>query len=54
MPARRLSLFRESRPSVRMILPVQTADEMAAWLRKYRAKGNGRNGDERATAHPAH
>jgi hypothetical protein len=26
------------RGSVRMILPVQTADEMAAWLRKYRAK----------------
>jgi hypothetical protein len=25
------------RGSVRMILPVQTADEMEAWLRKYRA-----------------
>jgi hypothetical protein len=42
------------RGSVRMILPVQTADEMAAWLRKYRAKGSGRNGDERATTHPAY
>ncbi|HCC63348.1 MAG TPA: hypothetical protein DEQ55_19635 [Pseudomonas sp.] len=42
------------RGSVRMILPVQTADEMAAWLRKYRTKGSGRNGDERATTHPAH
>jgi len=27
------------RGSVRMILPVQTADEMEAWLRKYRAAG---------------
>ena len=26
------------RGSVRMILPVQTADEMEAWLRKYRVK----------------
>jgi hypothetical protein len=26
------------RGSVRMILPIQTADEMEAWLRKYRAK----------------
>jgi hypothetical protein len=25
---------------VRMILPVQTADEMEAWLRKYRSVGN--------------
>jgi hypothetical protein len=42
------------RGSVRMILPVQTADEMAAWLRKYRAKGSRGNGDERATTDPAH
>lgn len=28
------------RGSVRMILPVQTADEMAAWLRKYRKSGS--------------
>jgi hypothetical protein len=42
------------RGSVRMILPVQTADEMAAWLRKYRTKASRRNGDERATTHPAH
>jgi len=42
------------RGSVRMILPVQTADEMAAWLGKYRAKGSGRNGDERTPADPAH
>ncbi len=28
------------RGSVRMILPIQTADEMEAWLRKYRA-GDG-------------
>jgi hypothetical protein len=28
------------RGSVRMILPVQTADEMEAWLRKYRVKKN--------------
>jgi len=27
------------RGSVRLILPVQTADEMAAWLRKYRKSG---------------
>ena len=36
------------RGSVKMILPVQTAEEMEAWLRKYRAekphKNNGRNG----------
>lgn len=42
------------RGSVRLILPVQTADEMAAWLRKYRVGGNGRNGDERATTDPAY
>jgi hypothetical protein len=42
------------RGSVRLILPVQTADEMAAWLGKYRARGNGRNGDERVTTDPAH
>jgi len=42
------------RGSVRMILPVQTADEMAAWLKKYRTKGSGGNGDERATTDPAH
>jgi len=28
------------RGSVRMILPIQTADEMDAWLRKYRAGGD--------------
>jgi len=28
------------RGSVRLILPVQTADEMAAWLRKYRKSGS--------------
>ena len=28
------------RGSVRMILPVQTADEMEAWLRKYRVEGS--------------
>jgi hypothetical protein len=27
------------RGSIRMILPVQTADEMEAWLRKYRSAG---------------
>jgi hypothetical protein len=27
------------RGSIRMILPIQTADEMEAWLRKYRAAG---------------
>ena len=42
------------RGSVRMILPVQTADEMAAWLRKYGAKRSRGNGDERATTDPAH
>jgi hypothetical protein len=41
------------RGSVRMILPVQTADEMAAWLRKYQTKGNRGNGNERATTDPA-
>lgn len=29
------------RGSVRLILPIQTADEMEAWLRKYRAGGEG-------------
>ncbi|HSJ56248.1 MAG TPA: DUF4194 domain-containing protein [Anaerolineae bacterium] len=32
------------RGSVRLILPVQTADEMAAWLRKYRKTGSGESG----------
>jgi hypothetical protein len=33
------------RGSIRMILPVQTADEMEAWLRKYRSAG-GENEEE--------
>jgi len=33
------------RGSVRMILPVQTADEMAAWLRKYRKSESREVGD---------
>jgi hypothetical protein len=33
------------RGSVRMILPVQTADEMAAWLRKYKKSGYQRAGN---------
>jgi hypothetical protein len=36
------------RGSVKMVLPVQTAEEMEAWLRRYRAqethRNNGRNG----------
>jgi hypothetical protein len=31
------------RGSVKMILPVQTAEEMEAWLRKYRAESEARN-----------
>jgi hypothetical protein len=28
-----------------MILPVQTADEMEAWVRRYRVSGDGGAGD---------
>jgi len=45
------------RGSVRMILPVQTADEMEAWLRKYRrisgARGAARGVDEDGEADAA-
>ena len=34
------------RGSVRMILPVQTVDELAAWIGKYRANGSGEEDDE--------
>jgi len=34
------------RGSVRMILPVQTAEEMEAWLRRYRVEENGDDNDE--------
>jgi hypothetical protein len=34
------------RGSVKLILPIQSADEMEAWLRKYRAGGNDEGGDE--------
>jgi hypothetical protein len=34
------------RGSVRMILPVQTAEEMEAWLRKYRLPGGDEDGEE--------
>jgi hypothetical protein len=34
------------RGSVKLILPIQSADEMEAWLRKYRAGGNGEDGEE--------
>jgi hypothetical protein len=34
------------RGSVRMILPVQTAEEMEAWLRKYRLPGGDEGGEE--------
>lgn len=34
------------RGSVKLILPIQSADEMEAWLRKYRAGGNEEEGDE--------
>lgn len=33
------------RGSVRLILPIQTADEMEAWLRKYRAGGDDADGE---------
>jgi hypothetical protein len=36
------------RGSVRMILPVQTADEMEAWLRKYRVKENEAKMEDRS------
>jgi hypothetical protein len=32
--------------SVRMILPVQTAEEMVAWLRKYRVQDGGEDDEE--------
>ncbi len=39
------------RGSIRLILPVQSADEMEAWLRKYRAAdGQVEEGDEEAEA----
>jgi len=31
---------------VKLILPIQSADEMEAWLRKYRAGGNEEDGEE--------
>jgi hypothetical protein len=34
------------RGSVRLILPIQTADEMEAWLRKYRAGGDDGEGED--------
>lgn len=34
------------RGSVRLILPIQTADEMEAWLRKYRAGGESDDGED--------
>lgn len=34
------------RGSVRLILPIQTADEMEAWLRKYRVGGEGEGEEE--------
>jgi Domain of unknown function (DUF4194) len=34
------------RGSVKLILPIQSADEMEAWLRKYRAGGNDEGEDE--------
>jgi len=34
------------RGSVKLILPIQSADEMEAWLRKYRAGGNAEDGQE--------
>lgn len=34
------------RGSVRLILPIQTADEMEAWLRKYRAGGDESENDD--------
>jgi len=34
------------RGSVKLILPIQSADEMEAWLRKYRAGGNDESGDD--------
>jgi len=37
------------RGSVKLILPIQSADEMEAWLRKYRAGGNDEGGDEEET-----
>jgi len=33
------------RGSLKMILPVQTADEMEAWVRRYRVSGDGGGGD---------
>lgn len=36
------------RGSVKLILPIQSADEMEAWLRKYRAGGNEEENEEEA------
>lgn len=36
------------RGSVKMVLPVQSADEMEAWLRRYRADETGEEADETA------
>jgi hypothetical protein len=33
------------RGSVKLILPIQSADEMEAWLRKYRSGGGEESGD---------
>jgi hypothetical protein len=38
------------RGSVKLILPIQSADEMEAWLRKYQAGGNVEDGDEEEEA----
>ncbi len=40
------------RGSVRMILPVQTADEMEAWLRKYRVEDDREDGSEDGDEEP--
>jgi len=37
------------RGSVRLILPIQTVDEMEAWLRKYRAGGDESENDDEGT-----
>jgi hypothetical protein len=34
------------RGSVKLILPIQSTDEMEAWLRKYRAGGSGEDEGE--------
>lgn len=35
------------RGSLKLILPIQTADEMEAWVKRYRAAGAGAGGDDR-------